>query len=68
MDNKLGASPEPNETAFNKVFNTSLPMFSWLELPENALRLKRFTIGMKGVQNLSSANAILDGKPSEDPQ
>ncbi|KAF7791400.1 hypothetical protein EIP86_002414 [Pleurotus ostreatoroseus] len=61
MNKKVGGSQEPNESAFNKAFNTPLPMFSWLELPENGLRLKRFAIGMQGTQNMSSPSAILEG-------
>ncbi|KAJ3527088.1 hypothetical protein NM688_g8174 [Phlebia brevispora] len=61
MDEKFGPSQEPNETAFNKAYNTPLPVFPWWELPENALRLKRFGIGMQGTQNMASPGAILEG-------
>lgn len=65
MDKKIGASFEPNETAFNKAHNTSLPLFPWFELPENARRLNRFTIGMQGTQNMASPSVILEGELPE---
>lgn len=50
LDPKLSNSAEPNEVAFNLAFSTSLAGFPWFELPENAYRLRRFGIGMKGAQ------------------
>ena len=61
LDKKTGSSGEPNETAFNRAFNTPMPIFPWWELPENAVRLKRFTLGMQGTQNMASPGAILEG-------
>ncbi|PSS38136.1 hypothetical protein PHLCEN_2v43 [Hermanssonia centrifuga] len=55
-------SGEPNQTAFNRAFETNLPMFHWLDLEENASRRRRFNgIGMEGTQNLVTPDAILQG-------
>ncbi|KAJ3555091.1 hypothetical protein NM688_g2768 [Phlebia brevispora] len=60
MDPHTSLSEEANETAFNKAFGTTLSGFAWVELPENHLRLKRFTIGMKGTQNMVPPGIILE--------
>ncbi|KAJ3559922.1 hypothetical protein NM688_g32 [Phlebia brevispora] len=60
MDPHTSFSEEANETAFNKAFSTMLSAFAWAELPENHLRLKRFTIGMKGTQNMVPSGIILE--------
>jgi len=36
-------------------------MWSWLEGPNNRIRLARFGTGMNGVRNMTSPNAILEG-------
>ncbi|KAJ3535874.1 hypothetical protein NM688_g6916 [Phlebia brevispora] len=57
----MAKSEEPTETAFNKAFNTNLPWFSWYELPGNEYIMSRFSMGMKGIQNISPGGAILHG-------
>lgn len=61
MDTKIGGSQDPNEAAWSLAYNTTLSLFPWYELPENAHRLKRFSIAMQGAQNMSSPSAILEG-------
>ncbi|TFY82517.1 hypothetical protein EWM64_g1487 [Hericium alpestre] len=58
-DPKWGHSQEPTEAALNKAFNTPLPPFEWLELPENAYRLRRFGVGMDGTSKIFPAGAVL---------
>ncbi len=50
-----------DNTAFNRALNTNMVYFSWLELPENAYRHKRFGASMKGVQNTTPPDSLLKG-------
>ena len=61
LDPELGHASETNKTAFNKAHNTDDDMWSWLERPDNRLRLARFGAAMDGVKNMSTADAILEG-------
>ena len=60
LDPELGHSSEANKTAFSKAHNTDDDMWSWLERPDNRLRLTRFGAAMDGVKNMS-VDAILEG-------
>jgi len=61
LDPELGHASEANKTAFNKAHNTEDDMWSWLEGPDNRLRLARFGAAMDGVKNMSAVDAILEG-------
>lgn len=61
LDPELGHAYESNKAAFNKAYNVEEDLWTWYEAPENRLHLVRFAAGMKGVQNLSSPDAILGG-------
>ncbi|KAI0771361.1 S-adenosyl-L-methionine-dependent methyltransferase [Irpex lacteus] len=59
LDSKWSHSAEPNETALNMAFKTSLPGFEWRGLPENEYKRKLFGIGMRGLQG--NPDVVLDG-------
>jgi hypothetical protein len=61
LDPELGHAYESNKTAFNKAHNVEENKWSWLERPDNRLRLTRFGAAMNGLKNTLSVNAILDG-------
>ena len=61
LDPEFGHAYEANKTAFNKAYNVSEGLWSWLERPENRLNLIRFGAAMNGSKNASPANAILKG-------
>lgn len=61
-DPKTAFSEEPDESALNRAFGTNITMWEWFEQPENALRLKRFGVGMKGTVEAHNPKAILDRK------
>ena len=61
LDSELGHSHEANKTAFNKVYDVKEVMWTWLEAPDNRLRLARFGAGMNGVKNMTPPEAILEG-------
>jgi hypothetical protein len=61
-DPETGNSGEANHTAFNRAFNVDRTMFDWLETTEQAYRLKRLGLGMRGVAALQPPDAILSGK------
>ncbi|KAI0087858.1 O-methyltransferase [Irpex rosettiformis] len=61
LDPKWAHSSEPNETPFNKAFNTTLPAFEWTALPENTQKRRLFANGMRSTQHLVSAMVVLDG-------
>jgi len=61
LDPELGHASEANKAAFNKALNTEEVMWSWLERPDNRLRLVRFGAAMTSVRNSTSSNAILEG-------
>lgn len=55
-------SEEPNETALDKAFRSNLDFWDFLELPENAYRLKRFGIAMKGFFEAQDPKALIDSE------
>jgi len=61
LDPELGHASEANKTAFNKALNTEEGFWSWLEGPDNRLRLTRFGAAMNGLGNMIPPNAILEG-------
>jgi hypothetical protein len=61
LDPDFGHAHESNKTALNKALNIEEDMWSWLEGPNNSLRLARFGAAMNGLRNMSSADAILEG-------
>ncbi|EIM80621.1 S-adenosyl-L-methionine-dependent methyltransferase [Stereum hirsutum FP-91666 SS1] len=61
LDPKLANSDEPTQTPFNLAFQTSLGIFPWFELPENAQRLQRFGLGMEGGKAMFNPKAVLQG-------
>lgn len=62
VDPKLANSDEPTQTPFNLAFQTSLGIFPWFELPENAQRLQRFGLGMEGGKAMFNPKAVLQGE------
>jgi hypothetical protein len=61
LDPELGHAYESNKTAFNKAHNVNEDMWTWLERPDNSLRLVRLGAGMTSLKNTSPANSILEG-------
>ena len=49
LDPELGHASEVNNTAFNKALNIEEDFWSWLEGPDNVLRLARFSAAMNGL-------------------
>ena len=58
---ELGHACESDKTAFNKAHNVEEDMWSWLERPDNRLRLTRLGAAMDGLKNMTPA--ILEGWP-----
>ena len=61
LDPELGHAFKSNETAFNKAYNVKEDLWTWYEAPGNRLKLTRFGAAMKGVKNMLSPEAILEG-------
>jgi hypothetical protein len=61
LDPELGHASETNKTAFNKALNTEKDFWSWLEGPDNRLRLARFSAAMNGLGNMTPPEHILEG-------
>jgi hypothetical protein len=61
LDPELGHAFESNKTAFNKAHNVEENMWTWLERPENRLRLAQVGAGMSGLKNISATDSILEG-------
>ena len=61
LDPELGHAYESNKTALNRAFNTDVDFWSWIESPNNRLRLARFGAAMNGAKNMTSADTILEG-------
>ncbi|VDB94250.1 unnamed protein product [Peniophora sp. CBMAI 1063] len=57
----LSPSPNANETAFNRAFNTPLSPWDWYELPENKLQLIRCTKAMQAGKLIIAPDAVLQG-------
>ncbi|KAI0697894.1 O-methyltransferase [Cytidiella melzeri] len=60
-DPEWSASGEPNQTALNKAFNTTLTAFELAGLPQFASSRKLLGICMASMQNLTSRDGILNG-------
>lgn len=61
LDPELGHANETNKTAFNKALDTEEDFWSWLEGPDNGLRLARFGAAMNGLGNMTPPEHILEG-------
>jgi hypothetical protein len=61
LDPELGYAHQSDKTAFNKAHNVEEDFWSWLERPDNRLRLARLGAAMDGLKNATPANAILEG-------
>ena len=61
LDPELGHAYESNKSAFSKAHNVKEDMWTWLERPDNSLRLARFGAGMTSLKTTSPANSILEG-------
>jgi hypothetical protein len=61
LDPELGHAHATNKTAFNKAHNVDEDYWSWLERPDNRLRLTRFGAAMNGLGNMAPKDAILEG-------
>jgi hypothetical protein len=61
LDPELGHASEVNKTAFNKAHDVDEDYWSWLERPDNRLRLARFGAAMNGLGNMTPKDAILEG-------
>ncbi|KAI0761043.1 S-adenosyl-L-methionine-dependent methyltransferase [Trametes elegans] len=48
-------------TTFSLAFGTKLPIFDWMELPENNARLSRFGHAMLGTRGMETENEVLRG-------
>ena len=61
-DALLCPSPtNPNETAFNRAYNTPLGVFDWYELPENKIQLLRCIKAMDAGKMIAPLDAVLQG-------
>jgi hypothetical protein len=61
LDPELGHANVANKTAFNKAHGVDEDYWSWLERPDNRLRLARFGAAMNGLGNMTPTDAILEG-------
>ncbi|KAF8259331.1 O-methyltransferase [Lactarius quietus] len=61
LDPEFGHATEPNKTALNKAFGIEGDMWSWLERPDNRLRLVRFGAAMAGLRSIAPQDALLNG-------
>lgn len=61
LDPEFGHATEPTKTALNKAFGIEGDMWSWLEHPDNRLRLARFGAGMAGSRIMTKQDALLGG-------
>ena len=61
LDHELGHAYESNKSAFNKAHNVKEDMWTWLERPDNSLRLVQLGAGMTSLKSTSATNSILEG-------
>ncbi|KAF8891394.1 S-adenosyl-L-methionine-dependent methyltransferase [Infundibulicybe gibba] len=52
---------DPTHAAFNKAYNTNLPLFTWYEQPGHEARLSRFGMVFEGASRMFPNEAILQG-------
>jgi hypothetical protein len=60
-DPKSAFSDEGTVTPRNRAFNSNLPMFDWMGLPENRLRHRRFGPAMRAGNEFSPLEDIVNG-------
>ncbi|KAJ7153303.1 O-methyltransferase [Mycena filopes] len=53
-------NPKEGEIPYNRAFGTPVPMYYWIQEPENAYRRKRFGLGMQGTA-AAEADTIFQG-------
>ncbi|KAJ7175152.1 O-methyltransferase [Mycena crocata] len=53
--------PKEGLVPFNRAFGTDIPMYYWIQRPENGLRLQRFALGMQGTAATESPDTIFTG-------
>jgi len=61
QDPKTAFSEEDEDAPLCRAWGTKLSMWNWMELPEQAHRLRRFGVAMRGVQAMEVPNNILEG-------
>jgi hypothetical protein len=61
LDPEFGHASEANKSAFSKAFNVEVGLWSWLERPDNRLRLARFGAAMNGLKNVTPRDTIIGG-------
>jgi hypothetical protein len=61
VDEKTASSQEANDAPFNRAYDTRLGVWEWFELPENALRHRRFGKAMYGIANFFPAELAVGG-------
>lgn len=61
-DPETASSFSISKAAFNRAFNTELPLFEWLEKPNNEAALRAFSIGMTGTDKLVPPDTLLESK------
>lgn len=54
-------SQEPYHSSVQRAFKTKLTTFPWLELPENALRMRKLQNGMRATTDYSSGEVVSKG-------
>lgn len=60
-DPETAATDDPSRTPMMRAFGYKGTVWSWLEEPDNIMRLKRFGAAMKGVSSVQAPEAILKG-------
>ncbi|KAF7303957.1 hypothetical protein MIND_00626400 [Mycena indigotica] len=53
--------PKEGQLPYNKAFGTDLPLYYYMQKPENLYRLQRFGLGMQGTAATESPDAIFTG-------
>ncbi|KAJ7744186.1 O-methyltransferase [Mycena metata] len=53
--------PKEGEVPFNRAFSTTVPMYYWIQRPENAYRRQRFGLGMQGTAAAEPSDTIFQG-------
>ncbi|KAK6981651.1 O-methyltransferase-domain-containing protein [Favolaschia claudopus] len=51
----------PGLLPFNLAYNTTEPMFEWMERPENSYHVNRFAVAMEGTAAMEQEDAIFRG-------
>lgn len=61
LDPRTAFSQEPTEAAFQLALGTKLTHFDWLDLPENAEKLKKFGVAMGATTNYNDGKVATQG-------